>query len=312
MLKNIVIKIIREPLVIFLLLGGALFGLYQQLSNEDALDSNQFDEIVVSLSNVESLAQGYEAVWRRRPNEEELLALVRSFIREEVYYREAVGMSLDNDDAIIRRRLVQKLEYLMEDLADIIEPDDQELQAFMEANLEDYRRESTFSFQQVYLQTQDAAVAGDLLAQLRSGDIEPDEISESRMMADSFTLETEFGINRVMGGEFLEGLRQLETGSWQGPVRSGFGLHLVNISQRTDGGAPALSEVRPLVLRDWANQHRKETSIAFYAALLERYKVSFDEDLPDEVISVIEQAAVPSGVSEEEMQTIMSRMSDSQ
>ena len=106
------IKILKEPLLIFLILGGALFVLYQQVSEESGFDPNQLDEIVVTQGQMDALIQGFEKVWQRLPSEIEMEGLTESYIREQVFYREALGMGLDREDPIVRRRLMQKLEFL--------------------------------------------------------------------------------------------------------------------------------------------------------------------------------------------------------
>lgn len=269
-------KVFKEPLVIFLLLGAALFVFYQQVSEESIFDSNQLDEIIVTQGQVDALKLRFEKVWQRPPSEIELEGLTQAHIREEVFYREAMAMGLDRDDAIVRRRLRQKLEFLSEDLANIVEPTEQELQAFLDANPEEYRPATTFSFQQVYLGEDESKRAEALLSQLQTNQIDPAEVGGSQLMQNSFISAPDYNVQRSFGQEFLQGLQQLEVGSWQGPIRSGFGLHLVNISERVDGGAAQLSEVRQAVLRDWSAQNRKQTNEAFYQALRLRYKVTFE------------------------------------
>ncbi len=275
-------KFFKEPLVIFLILAGALFGFYQLVSEKSGFDPNQLDEIVVTRGQVDALAVGFEKVWQRPPTEIEREGLTQSYIREEIFYREALAMGLDRNDAIVRRRLMQKLEFLSEDLADIVAPQEHELQAFLDADPEAYRQATRFSFQQVYLRAEESAGVEELLAQLRANQIDPVKAGGTQLIQYSFSDETEFNIERTFGPEFVAGLRQLEVGGWQGPIRSGFGLHLVNINNRVDGDIPQLGEVRVAVLRDWSAQNRKQTNEAFYEALRQRYKITFETALTDE------------------------------
>ncbi len=270
------IKIFKEPLVVFLILGGALFFLFQQVSKGPGFDPGQLEEIVITQGQIEALVLGFEKTWQRPPTDQELEGLTQSHIREEVLYREALAMGLDRDDPIVRRRLNQKLVFLSEDLADFVEPEEHELQAFLDTASEDYRRATLFSFQQVYLSEEENLRAQEILTQLRDGKIDPVQASGAQLIQFSFNNETDFNIERSFGPQFIEGLKQLDVGGWQGPVRSGFGLHLVNVIERVDGEIPPLSEIRNIVLRDWSAQNRKETNEAFYEALRSRYKVTFE------------------------------------
>ena len=273
------IKITKEPLLYFLLLGGALFLLFQQVSDRPFLNTEELEEIVVTEGRIQALSQGFKKVWQRPPRQQEIEALIQNYIREEVLYREALAMGLDRDDAIVRRRMRQKMEFLSEDIAALVPPDEAELQAYLDANPENYRQPAQFSFRQVYL---NPANHGDdlekdvmeLLSSLRSNDMDAINAGESLMIKHEFQNETEFDIERVLGRQFVTQLRDTTTASWQGPIRSGFGLHLVFISQRIDGWAPQLVEVRDEVLRDWSAQKRKQTNESIYQAFRKRYKVT--------------------------------------
>ncbi len=271
-------KIPREPLLYFLLLGGVLFLLFQQVSDQPFSNTEELEEIVVTEGRIQALSQGFEKVWQRPPTPQEIEALIQNYIREEVLYREALAMGLDRDDAIVRRRMRQKMEFISEDIASLNPPDAAELQVYLDANAETYRQSTRFSFRQVYLNPanhgqdleQDAMK---LLSRLRSDDIDAIDAGESLMLKYEFQNESEIDIERVLGRQFMTQLRDTSTASWQGPISSGFGLHLVFISERIDGQIPQLGEVRDEVLRDWSAQKRKQTNEAIYQAFRKRYKV---------------------------------------
>ena len=151
-------RLLREPLVHFLVLGGLLFGLYQWLGGPAA--SAGGGEIVVTEGRVRNLTDTFTRTWQRPPTGDELNGLVEDYIREEVLYREGVALGLDRDDTIIRRRLRQKLEFVSEDAASALEPTDAELTAFLATNADRYRVESRLTFSQVFL---DPSKRGDRL-----------------------------------------------------------------------------------------------------------------------------------------------------
>jgi parvulin-like peptidyl-prolyl isomerase len=279
-------KILREPLFYFLMLGGFFFVLFQLVSDQGFGDSSQLEKIVVSKGRIQALKLGFEKVWQRPPGQKELNGLIQSFIKEEVMYREALALGLDQGDPIVRRRLRQKIEFLFEDLTALEEPDDSELQAYLDANPEAYRQPSRFSFQQVYLNTSQRGPgvetdAKELLARLRAEDIDAASAGDSLMLKRQFVNETDRDIERALGRQFLDGLVAVPSGSWQGPVVSGFGLHLVYIHERIDGEIPELSAARDQVFRDWSSEQRKKTNQQIYQNLRKRYEVTVEDPLSE-------------------------------
>ena len=276
--------LLREPLLYFLLLGGVFFLVYQQFSNDYSRDPDQQEEILVSQARIEGLQQGFKKTWQRFPSDTELTILIDGFVREEIYYREALALGLDRDDAVVRRRLRQKLEFISEDLIALAEPDDRELQAYLDTNADAYRQPTVYRFRQIYLdpskrgeQVESDALA--LLARLRNGSADAAIAGDSIMLQYQFENASDRGIEREFGRPFVQQLAQLPTGNWQGPIVSGFGLHLVYVAERVDGEVPQLDQVRSQVLRDWTSVERKEANKAIYEGLRERYKV-ITESLP--------------------------------
>ena len=275
-------KVLKEPLLAFLLLGSAIFALFQQVSDYPLSDNAK---IVVTERHIQSLLLGFEKVWQRLPTAIELDGLIQNHIREEVLYREAVAMGLDRDDGIVRRRLRQKMEFISEDLADLESPEEQELLGYLAAHQEDYRQPSRFSFHQIYFNTskrggfarEDAmALLETLKAQDADIDMDLATLGDPLILKEEFNSETEREIERALGSQFLQSLQETPAGSWQGPITSGFGLHLVRIDERIDGELPELNNVRDLVMRDWASVKRKEANEAFYQSLRKRYKVTVE------------------------------------
>ncbi len=285
---NRIVKIVaREPLLYFLLLGAAMFGSYQFVSDRSISGSEQLQEIVVSEGQIDVLILGFEKVWQRLPTPRELEGLVQAHIREEIMYREALAMGLDRNDSIIRRRLQQKLEFISEDIASLVTPEEEDLESFLAANPDRFRQQSTFSFRQIYFNTRERGGQSQidaelLLNQLTNHSIDKDMIAQAsdrlRMIQDSFQNAQEREIQRELGTEFVQGLKSLPTGSWQGPIESGFGLHLVYIESYQPGVVPPLNEIRNAVVSEWNLQKREETNEAFYTALRENYIITVETD----------------------------------
>jgi hypothetical protein len=279
-------RLLKEPLLHFLLLGAAIFAAYSLMSKGSR---DEPGKIVISAGQVASLAEAFTRTWRRPPTSEELEGLIRDRVQEEVYSREAVALGLDKDDTIIRRRLRQKMEFVTDDVTSLAEPTDNELNAYLKTHVDTFRTPQQFTFSHVYLNpqrhggklVQDTAK---LLAQLQKVGDRAD-LSE---FGDSFALEHNFQsvptgeIVRQFGENFAAKLGKLSLGQWNGPVESGFGAHLVRVSERTEGRMPELAEVRDAVRREWANARRLETNEKFYQELLKRYVVTIERPSPAE------------------------------
>jgi len=141
-------RILREPLLHFLLLGAVLFAAYGVLSGSGA---SELGRIVVMQGKIDNLQASFSRVWQRPASQAELDGLVQDYIREEVLAREAMALGLDKDDTVIRRRLRQKMEFISDDISAQAQPTDAELSAYLQAHPDSFRVEQRFTFSQVYL-----------------------------------------------------------------------------------------------------------------------------------------------------------------
>jgi hypothetical protein len=270
--------LLREPLVHFLLLGAALFALDAWLRPAAAPAAST--EIVVSESRIASLAQNFRRTWQRPPTKEELDGLIESFVKEEVMVREALALGLDRDDAIIRRRLQQKMEFVSEEAAASVQPTDEDLARYLAANADAFRVEARVSFAQVYLDPRrrvatlaaDAKRLLDALNGARSPD--PAQLGDRLLLLEpGYENAPQAEVARLFGADFAEALVKQPVGQWVGPIPSGYGAHLVRVDALVAGGTPKLDEVRPLVEREWANARRQELGKAFYDGLRAKYTI---------------------------------------
>jgi hypothetical protein len=271
-----VTRLLREPLVHFLLIGAALF-LFSRWRSGPPGDAGQ---LVVTRGKIEQLAAGFERAWQRPPTAREMTGLVEDYIKEEVYVREAIATGLDRDDTIIRRRLRQKLEFLTEDALDAAAPSDEDLRAYLKAHPDSFRVEPRVAFRQVFVDgnRRGAATQSDaraLLVRLSSAMPGADisALGDSQMLPSVVELAPQSDVARVFGQEFAGKVAGLAPGSWAGPIASGYGLHLVEVTERVEGRMPELAEVRDAVARDWQTAQRRERSEALFRRLLARYTV---------------------------------------
>jgi len=277
-------KLLREPLVHFLILGAVLLFASNLVNKRTSGDTRQ---IIVTRGQIEHLEDTFTRANQRPPMEKEREGLIRDYIRGEVYYREALALGIDRDDAVIRQRLRTKMEFISEDVAAQAEPSENQLRTYLKEHPDKFLVEQRFSFIQVYLNPDRhgnhvAHDAQQLLAKLdRAGG--KANISE---LGDPFLLDprcddlSSSDVAKDFGDKFAASLQKLPVGKWQGPLESGLGMHLVYVSKRTPGRIPQLDEVRDAVRREWANDYRLEANGKFYEGLLKRYTVTVDLPQP--------------------------------
>jgi len=271
---------LREPLLHFFLVGGAIFWITGLFADPAG---GRPDRIVLTPGDLEQLGEGFARTWQRLPSAQELAGLVDERVREEVLYREALAMGLDRDDTIVRRRLRQKLEFLSEDLA-VAEPTEADLSAWLAAHPESFRVEPRLAFRQVTLSRDRrgehlAADARRALEALRAGDgsVDPAALGDPLPLPAEVDSLSAGEVARLFGEGFAARLLELEPGHWEGPVESAYGLHLVFVRERVPGRIPALDEVRDAVAREWLAQRRSDARDDYYRGLRARYEVEVPE-----------------------------------
>ncbi|MEZ5559099.1 MAG: peptidylprolyl isomerase [Pseudomonadales bacterium] len=269
-------RILREPLVYFLLAGGALFFVADLLRG-DGTDRT----IVIDSLERQRLIDQWQSQMGRPPSERELAGLIEQWIREEIYYREALALNLDRDDIIIRRRLAQKLAFLTEDLATASPAEDADLEAYYRANIDRYTEPERFTFSHRYFSSQRhadaqaAARAALEIARGRPADA-ADLPGDPFMLQRAYAARSEREIAELFGRDFAASLASLETGAWNGPVQSAYGWHIVYVDARLPAEQLPFQTVRERVGNDLQQRRRSEANEAFYQSLRARYEIRDD------------------------------------
>jgi hypothetical protein len=271
-------KVLREPLLHFLLIGAALFVIYEQTREPGSEAPNR---IVMSSGQVAQLAANFKRTWMRPATEAELTGLIESYVRDEVFYREALAMGLDQSDPVVRQRMRSKLEFILEDLSSA-EVSDEVLLAYLQEHPDKFRSPLQISFQQVYMSTDGptdlVAEANTVLAKLNEG-AAPESLGDPTLVPPVFTLATQSEIERSLGKSFgVEVVELLPSDDWVGPLFSAYGGHLLRVSERVDARLPELSEIRALVEREYLVGRRAEIKDLAYAKLREGYDVTIEAD----------------------------------
>jgi hypothetical protein len=278
-------KLYKEPLLHFLIIGALIFVLFSVVNKDEVSVSN--NKIIVTAAEIERLSDNWSKARNRPPSEIELQGLVESYIREEVYYREALALGLDQNDTVLRRRLMQKLEFLSNDLAELNTPDESDLNKFFLDYQDKYELPARVSFTHIYFSLdkrgaqalQGARTVLDEIQATSTPVLRAPDSGDPFMLQYDFILETPYEVSRIFGQGFAEQLFQTEASGWQGPIESGYGLHLVRITEKIDARMPELASVIEKVRTDWMFEQRQKMNREIYYRFKKRYEIIV-EDLP--------------------------------
>jgi peptidyl-prolyl cis-trans isomerase C len=270
----------REPLLHFLLIGAALFAIYYYI-NRGRIGIEPSKQIIVSLDDLRVMETYFESQWHRPPTPAEFQAMVEDKIREEVLYREGLAMGLDKDDTIVKRRMAQKMQFLAEDVAAAHEPSTDELKAWFDKNSQKFALPSRYSFRHLYFSPDKRGKkaqgdAADALARIAG---QPENSSFAASVGDRFMFQDYYGdrtpsaIAKEFGPQFAVALEKLKPGSWQGPVESGYGWHLVFVDTVIPGRIAAFEEIEPDVKIAWLGEQKSAAWQKAYAEMRAKYSV---------------------------------------
>ena len=276
-------RLLREPLVHFLLAGAVLLGLSALFGQSFGVGGNS-NRIEVTAERIQQLRETWTRQRGAPPTPEQLNNLIEDFIREEVLYREAVASGLDQGDTIVRRRLAQKVEFLAQSVASTVEPSDAELQAFFDANRERYVVPDQIGFSHVYFSSSNRGEAAEdaargALTRLATGEV---PTAEAAQLGDRFMLQYEYPpqsrdqIRDLFGPRFASRLFELPVDEWTGPVPSSYGVHVVHVRQRVPSRLPELGEVRSQVARDLNEERLRSAADTYYEGLRRRFEIVVD------------------------------------
>ena len=271
---------LREPLLHFLLIGITVFAVYGYTHRgRGGVESSR--QITLSLDELGQMDLYFESQWHRQPTPAEFQAMLEDKVREEVLYREALAMGLDKDDTIVKRRMAQKMQFLAEDVAAAHEPSTAELKAWFEKNSNKFALPSRYSFRHLYFSPDKRGKnaqeeAAKTLAKIAG---QPEDSKLAVSLADRFMFQDYYGdrapeaLAKEFGPQFVVALEKLKPGSWQGPIESGYGWHLVYVDTVIPGHIPAFEEMEPDVKAAWLGEQKATAWQKAYAEMRAKYVV---------------------------------------
>lgn len=267
-------RILHEPLLHFVIVGSLLFF---YLSSNDTQTKPQ---VVISQGKINQLTAQYTKTRQRAPSSEELKALIDNQIREDLAFEHGVKMGLVENDSIIKRRVQQKIEFMLNDSIANIEPSREELQAYLETHKEQFTIAPVYSFKHIYINPEKHEDTDAFIKKLQTQNL--NEIYKSS--GDSMMIESEYveistyQIARLFGRKFAKNLDDIALGSWQGPVQSGYGLHLVIIDKKTPAHVATLEEMEATIKREYRAETQKKAIDSFYDELRTQYSVTVEKE----------------------------------
>lgn len=274
----------REPLVHFLLIGLMLFVGYSLLHprSEAASDANR---IVLTPDDLVQMSVTWRAQGRPPPTAEQMRNLIEIKVREEVLFREAIALGLDKDDTIVKRRLAQKMEFLAEGTGIDGDPSPDTLRAWFKDHQQRFALLPRVSFRHLYFSTdrhgertrEAAAKALEKVAGQSATSSDVASVGDPFMYQDYYGDRSFDDIAKLFGLNFARALVSTKPGSWQGPVESGYGWHLVMVDSSTPSRVPAFEEIEADVKASWIADQRAQAKAKAYETMRARYEIVLPE-----------------------------------
>lgn len=271
---------LREPLLHFLIIGLAIFGVYSH-TNRGRVGIESSKQIAISLDNLRTMEMYFESQWHRPPTPQEFQAMVEDKVREEVLYREGLALGLDKDDTIVKRRMAQKMQFLAEDVAAAHEPSTTELKAWFDNNKDKFVLPSRYSFRHLYFSPDKRGKSAqeDATKALVKIAGQPEDSKLAASLGDQFMFQDYYGdrapsaIAKEFGPPFAVALEKIKAGSWQGPIESGYGWHLVFVDTVIPGRIPTFEEIESDVKTAWLGEQKATAWQKAYAEMRGKYTV---------------------------------------
>jgi hypothetical protein len=270
--------LLREPLLHFLLLGALIFAVHAWLTR-DVVEPRPERQVAIGESELRWLQETWVRQWGREPTPEELRGLLIGLLREELLSREARELGLDVDDTIVRRRLAQKVEFMVQDAAQLAEPQAGELEAFHAANPALFTTAPKRSFAQLFFSRErrkDAAADAQAALSALGRGADPATLGDRLLVESEFTAAEPRTVEGLFGKAFADAVFALEPGTWRGPVESAYGLHLVRVTTAEPGTPQAFAAVQAEVLEEWRERKQREANAAYFSGLMNKYEVVLD------------------------------------
>jgi hypothetical protein len=269
-------RLLKEPLLHFVVLGGLLFAAYSAFGTARQ-ETQPLPVIRMTAADAEWLKAMWTRQWRRPPTDEELTGLVADHLKEEVLAREARALELDVGDTVVRRRLAQKMAFLLDDTLRTSEPPEAELRVLYQTRLDLVRTPARVSFTQVFFRREDGdGRARASLVALSDAAAPPGKEGDRLLLGDTFADQDEPALTNLFGAAFAQAVLALPVGRWSGPIESGYGLHLVKVTAVSPPQTRPFADVRERLAEEWRRQRQETAQAQLLHGLMRKYQVVVD------------------------------------
>jgi hypothetical protein len=271
--------LIREPLVHFLILGGMLFAIQSVLEMRKIEEATSPSSVIrITVADADWLKEMWARQWRRAPSNEEFIGLITDHLKEEVLAREARALQLDVGDTVVRRRLAQKMAFLLEDTVRTSEPAEAELRALYDARPDLAAVPARVSFKHLFFSGQEGndTAARLILATVPDAPVGSEPTGDRFLLGDEFVDQDEQSLTSMFGATFARAAFATERDRWSGPVHSDYGVHLVKVTEIQPSRSRPFGEVRERLTQEWQRQRQETAMEQLHAGLMRKYRIVAD------------------------------------
>jgi hypothetical protein len=295
-LRDFFIRLLREPLVHFLVIGAAVFVVYELMDQQDPDEQRRV--ITITAGDIDWLTSSWEKRWNRPPTAEEREGLIKQYLREMILYREAIAMGLDRDDTVIRRRMAQKLEFLTQDLASPESPTEGALRDYFQTHAEKYQSPDLITLTHIFFNPdkrgdrtlEDAKIIKETLEAQKQVPEDVRSYGDPFMLQSYYPERSQIELSKLFGSGFARPVFELAPEVWHGPVLSGYGVHLVYVHEIQKASPPKFAEVKEQLQKDWQYDKRQKLNDQFIASLMARYDITIEDGPAGKKINLTREA----------------------
>ncbi len=264
--------ILKSSMIQFFSAGSIIFGLYHLFGDKEEQNKNQIHITIGQQKNIEALLTRTK---QRPPTKEELQNAVEENIDEIIFYKEAVAMGLDRDDDVVRRRLSQKLKFIIGDL-NVNEPNEEQLVEFYENNKDKYKLDGNYMFNQIYFESLPKNPQA-ILQEIKKGE-NLKTIGDIIDIPYGFKNATSKRVQQTFGTQFDIALQEATLNEWVGPVESAYGYHFIRVLDRQDASYPPIDEILTKLTNDLRWQQQNEAKSNFLKEMRKKYTIVIEQD----------------------------------
>jgi len=270
---KILYKVLHEPLLHFLLLGGILYGYYEFNAQEN---STTQQVLKLSPNDLETIKVNFKNTYGVLPNDEQFKALKEEAYYEKILLNEADALGLAKQDKEIREILLKKMQFIMNNSSQIVEPTEKELYEYYQKNIIDYSIVQELSFSHIYFSNPDDENIQEIYKLINLADVDPKKAAyfSQSFKPSNFINNVNFEkIKEEYGKYFATKLFNLKQGLWHKPIHSKYGQHLIYVKTKKVSAAYPFDDIQERVYLDYKNENLQTRAQKAYKEFRSQYQL---------------------------------------